>query len=92
MAWEYWECGGAGDSCQANCGEGKRTEGSFKECDDDNLVGGDGCGASCQIECTNFTNHHRHVTVLTQGATRTQACSLAACPRDPGGGAQSGAL
>ena len=47
----YWECGGPGDSCEAGCGEGKRTEGSSKECDDGNLVGGDGCSASCQIEC-----------------------------------------
>ena len=46
---------GPGDSCQANCGEGKLTEGSFKECDDGNLVGGNG-SASCQIECTKFTH------------------------------------
>jgi len=45
------ECGGPGDSCEAGCGVGQRTTSSSKECDDGNLVAGDGCSASCQIEC-----------------------------------------
>ena len=50
-AWSYWECGGPGDTCVGGCGDGTRPAGSSKECDDGNLVGGDGCSASCQIEC-----------------------------------------
>ena len=47
----YWECGESGDTCESGCGEGKRSGGSSKECDDGNLVGGDGCSSACRIEC-----------------------------------------
>ena len=50
-AWAYWQCGGAGDSCWAGCGIGQMEEGSAKECDDGNLVAGDGCSPGCRVEC-----------------------------------------
>ena len=50
-AWSYWECGGPGDTCGGGCGDGTRLVESPEECDDGNLVDGDGCSASCQIEC-----------------------------------------
>jgi cysteine-rich repeat protein len=47
---------GLGDACDAQtCGNGIRegvpgTPGQIEECDDGNLVAGDGCDASCQLE------------------------------------------
>ena len=47
----YYICGGPGDTCSNGCGDGARPEGSSEQCDDSNIVEGDGCSRTCQVEC-----------------------------------------
>jgi len=48
------------------------------------------CMAPCLLSNLHYIPYM--CSILTQGATGTQACSPAVRPRDPGGGAQSSAL
>ena len=67
----HLRCGGPVDVCEAgSCGTG-RMEGKFKECDDGNTWGGDGCSGSCRIECG--------WQCSGRGLNATDACSAAAC-------------
>ncbi|MGB1607969.1 MAG: DUF4215 domain-containing protein, partial [Promethearchaeia archaeon] len=67
----YWQCGGAGDSCRLGCGIGVMEEGSSKECDDGNLVAGDGCSPGCRVECG--------FRCFGGNLTSASVCAAAAC-------------
>ena len=43
-----WACRTPGSACNAVCGDGALSQ--LEQCDDNNTLGGDGCGAQCEIE------------------------------------------
>jgi cysteine-rich repeat protein len=46
------ETAGCDDDCTAvTCGDGNVNEAANEECDDGNVADGDGCGATCALEC-----------------------------------------
>ena len=51
------------DGCKDVCGDGKKI---LDECDDGNLVDGDGCSSNCQIE--------EHFTCVDGDATKPDYC------------------
>lgn len=67
----YWRCGGPGDTCEAGCGSGSTSVGSYKGCDDGNLANGDGCSRNCQIECG--------WTCSGGGLNQVDVCAAASC-------------
>ncbi|MBK8156964.1 MAG: hypothetical protein IPK55_13760 [Streptococcus sp.] len=50
----YWQCSGGSqfgpDICSEVCGDGKNHGTFANECDDHNILSGDGCNATCFIE------------------------------------------
>lgn len=54
----------SGNTCVANCGDGKIIYG-VEQCDDGNSVGNDGCSSSCQVENSYTCNGEPSVCVST---------------------------
>ena len=63
------EAGNGADTCSATCGDGVKSY-SAEECDDGNLLNGDGCSSTCTVETSAF---------CSQVPCNISVCAIARC-------------